>query len=163
MRRRDVERQGNRVSFLHASRRTRRRKREAEKEKERRDEERRRISSTAGRRRARTAVVNGNNCCGRCHSKARVPNARCQMVVRVITVITSYRDTHTLCTIGPTTPMHRRIDATASFSHLRDYTQQRQHLRATIVRFALDSIAIREKCCSDRRRVVKIDDERKKS
>lgn len=42
-------------------------------------------------RRARTAVVNGNNCCGRCHSKARVPNARCQTVVRVITVITSYR------------------------------------------------------------------------
>lgn len=44
-----------------------------------------------GRRRARTAVVNGNNCCGRCHSKARVPNARCQTVVRVITVITWYR------------------------------------------------------------------------
>lgn len=45
------------------------------------------------RRRACTAVVNGNNCCGRCHSKARVPNARCQTVVRVITVITLYRDT----------------------------------------------------------------------
>lgn len=48
-------------------------------------------------RRARTAVVNGNNCCGRCHSKARVPNARCQTVVRVITVITSYRDIHAVC------------------------------------------------------------------
>lgn len=57
----------------------------------------RRRPSARGRRRARTAVVNGNNCCGRCHSKARVPNARCQTVVRVITVITSYRDIHAVC------------------------------------------------------------------
>lgn len=71
---------------------------EAKKREEKRSEKKRRRQ-----RRACTAVVNGNNCCGRCHSKARVPNARCQTVVRVITVITLYRDTRCIpadrCTV----------------------------------------------------------------
>lgn len=70
----------------------RREKRREGDESERERKESRREKEREGRR-ACTAVVNGNNCCGRCHSKARVPNARCQTVVRVITVITLYRDT----------------------------------------------------------------------
>lgn len=87
---------------------------EKKKKKERREE------SSGGRKRARTAVVNGNNCCGRCHSKARVPNARCQTVVRVITVITSYRDTP-VCTGGRCASPMRNVVALAS---AQDNTQR---------------------------------------
>lgn len=80
-------------------------------------------------RRARTAVVNGNNCCGRCHSKARVPNARCQTVVRVITVITSYRDIHAVCV------RRRRRRRSRSLSLSRSHRLP----RIAIARFVIDS------------------------
>lgn len=91
--RRDVERdEAAEYARRNENEMERGRERGREKRSDKREEENHWWGGSEGRRRARTAVVNGNNCCGRCHSKARVPNARCQTVVRVITVITSYRD-----------------------------------------------------------------------
>lgn len=89
------------VSFLHA--RAEEREEEREEQKERRDEIEKEegISSTVEeRRRARTAVVNGNNCYGRCHSKAReclMPDVR-----RWLESLRSSLGTaiHTLCTMA---------------------------------------------------------------
>lgn len=134
--RRDVERRGSRIRPSRNDNKI-----EGAKERSRDAGGGRAVARDArGRRRARTAVVNGNNCCGRCHSKARVPNARCQTVVRVITVITWYRDIHAVCDRGNQRPRTRciRIDC---------------HAPRAIVRFVIDSrleSSGRGKCSDER-------------
>lgn len=110
-RRRDVERRGSRGFVApRESRGTRRRKRGAERETGRdRGEGRGNIIDGRGKKesahgsRKRQQLLRALPL-----ESPRVPNARCQTVVRVITVITWYRDTHVVYYGGPTTPTMQR-------------------------------------------------------